>query len=156
MTYPIKTSSGPVAVGIAVALIGLLLLLSPYRGLAVACLTVAAACVSSYHGIELDVGRQRYRSFTRVLGVHFGSWLHLCPCVRVVLKAHSDMMVHPNGSRSLPAERNEHLTLLLATPGTSIGQVMAEFTLYHREKALSVGKQLAAALQVPFVVMSDV
>ncbi|KAA9327139.1 hypothetical protein F0P96_18045 [Hymenobacter busanensis] len=156
MTHGIKT--GPYYWGRALPPLGFgLVFLQHLPLLAVGCFAFAALVASSYSGLEIDRRNHRYRNFLLLFGIRFGSWYALALATRVVLKAHSDTIrYHTRRGVARPWKRYEHLTLLLSIPDSIIGEAMEEFALRDRKYALQAGQQLAAALQIPFVVMDDV
>ncbi|OON68595.1 hypothetical protein [Hymenobacter sp. CRA2] len=165
MRYEVRTSSHSFWAGLPVLLFGLLCLLaySSWIGSAPG-LIIGTAIATSYRAIELEPARRRYRNFTWVLGWHAGTWEPLPPTTRVVLKPHSDTIVYAAshcgryGTESYISSsgRYEHLTLLLSVPNSIIGEVMEEFPLVQRRRAIAVGQELAEALGVPLLILEGV
>lgn len=145
--------------GLLPVLLGLLCLArNEHVVVGLALTVVGLVLATSYQGLELDVASQRYRQFHWLLGLRLGSWQRLPKAVRVVLKPHSDILTRSTGSRngSSRTGRYAHLTLLLSIPGSIIGEVMAEFPLAGRARAVAVGEQLAGLLGVPLLLVEGV
>ncbi|MCC3159553.1 hypothetical protein LJ737_20090 [Hymenobacter sp. 15J16-1T3B] len=163
MIHEVRTSARSFWAGLPVLLFGVFALLAAP---AVGCLLllIGAAIATSYRAVELDIARRRYRNFTWVLGWHAGRWAPLPPTTRVVLKPHSDTIVYAASRRGRfgtdsyisSSGRYEHLTLLLSVPDSIIGEVMEEFTLRQRARAIAVGQRLAEVLGVPLLVLEGV
>lgn len=126
-------------------------------------LLIGAGLASSFECLRFDLARRRYGYFTWILGWPAGRWGPLPATTRVVLKPHSDIVVydaHRHGRQGAvhvdSSGRYHHLTLLLSVPGSTIGEVLAEFTLRRRAQAVATGQQIAKLLGVPLLILDGV
>lgn len=139
----------------AICLVLGLLILTKAPVLGLMSLGIGLTLATTYQGIEFDLQRRRYRNFFWVLGYYGGSWQRLPATSRVVLKPHSDVVIRRSGSMAgnAASERYQHLTLLLSVPGSIIGEVMAEFPLRQRQRAVATGQWIADLLGVPLLIL---